>query len=81
MCESKVDKLLKNMGGVIERQDKMEEDIKTLRKEMDDMRQEKVKDKVTFADILKKDIAQELLDRDKGIVAAGKCRRAEGATG
>ena len=52
MCESKVEKLLRNMGNMMERQDKMEEDIKTLRMEMKYMKQEKMKDKVIFTDIL-----------------------------
>ena len=61
-------------GGLKERQDKMEHDIEEIKKEIDEIRRSKVVDKVSFAEALKKDIAQEILDRDKGSGEAGSVK-------
>jgi len=44
----------------------IELDIQEIKKDIEDMKKDNVKDKVSFSDILKKDISKELLDRDKG---------------
>jgi len=63
----KVGKWLGGLGNMIERQDKIELDIQEIKKDIENMKKDNVKDKVSFADLLKKDIAKEPLDRDKGL--------------
>jgi len=48
-----------------ERQDKIELDIQDIKKDIRNMKKDNVKDKISFEDILKNDIAKELLDRHK----------------
>jgi len=55
----------------------IELDIQEIKKDIEDMKKDNVKDKVSFSDILKKDISKELLDRDKGLGECMSGRNAE----
>jgi len=47
-------KWLHGLGNMIERQDKIELDIQEIKKYIENMKKDNVKDRVNFADILKK---------------------------
>ena len=65
-CEEGVGKLLEGMGGMKERQDKLEADMEEIKRELGEIRKDMGKEKISFAEALKKNLSQEQLDKDNG---------------
>jgi hypothetical protein len=65
-CGEAVGKFLGGLGGLGERQDKMEAEMVEIRKELEGMKKEIGKEQLNFSGALKKNLTQEEIDRDKG---------------
>ena len=72
-----VGEILLGLRSLKERQDKTEGILEEIRKEITDMRKEMGKNKVSFAEIVKEQLTQEQLDRDKGRREGVKTRAEE----